>query len=488
LKTHSPLIVNDPKEAFGGALADFFDDASTIALVPMVTIGRVMGVLIVEPSSALTFSSSQRMQLLVSIANEIATAAMASRFEVKMSEALKMRTAGLLASGVAHNFNNLLQAIMGQVSLIELQTPASSPVRESTKTINEAAKRGAGLVKQLLQFATKGAAQRQPLPIASFLSESRELYSSIVGSSISLSLNDQVGPSTHVYADPAQLQEVMTALLVNAKEAIGASADGEISISISAAIVRSGELGPEVSPGAYTRIDVHDNGIGMTHEQQARCFEPFFTTKNIDPATGVGLSGSGLSLAAAYSTLQQHDGFISVHSVPRDGSVFSIYLPTYASEELAPANSDLIEGSPELAGQGVLLLGIEPGVLPFISKTLESLGHGSRAVFDSRQAGELLTKEPNRWGIVLVEGDNLGSKADVTCEQLAAQYPSAKVICVCSDHKQVEADSQDAVEGAPCSVHHLEKPITVWGLQEALKRVREEALPDGDQPRQRLLG
>jgi two-component system cell cycle sensor histidine kinase/response regulator CckA len=488
LKTHSPLVVSDTKEALGDALAEFFDNAATLAVVPMVTIGRVMGVFIVEPSSPATFASSQRLQLLVSIANEIATAAMANRFEVKMSEALKMRTAGLLAAGIAHNFNNLLQAIMGQVSLIDLQTPVSSPVRESSKTINEAAKRGAGLVKQLLQFATKGAVQRQPLPIAAFLNESSELYRSIVGSSISLSLSEQVGPNTNIYADPAQLQEVMTALLVNAKEAIGGSPDGEISISISAAIVRSGELGPEVAPGAYTRIDIHDNGIGMTPEQQARCFEPFFTTKNIDPATGVGLSGSGLSLAAAYSTVQQHDGFISVHSVPRDGSVFSIYLPTYASDELAPANSDVPQGVSQLIAPGVLLLGIEPGVIPFISKTLESLGHSSRAVFDSRQAGELLTKERQRWGIVLVEGDNLGSKADVTCEQLAEQFPGAKVICVCSDHNGPKQGSLDGLEDTPSRVYHLEKPITVWGLQDALKRVHEPTEPEGQEPWQSMLG
>jgi CheY-like chemotaxis protein len=158
--------------------------------------------------------------------------------------------------------------------------------------------------------------------------------------------------------------------------------------------------------------------------------------------------------------------------VPRDGTVFSIYLPTYAREEWLPANSDLINPSRQ-GGQGVLLLGIEPAVQPFISKTLESLGHHSRAVFDARQAGELLAQESTRWSIVLVEGDNLGSKSDATCEQLAALYPRAKVICVCSQHNQVQADTVHGAEGSePCEVYHLEKPITVWGLEEALKRVQ----------------
>jgi signal transduction histidine kinase len=483
-------VVSPQQAQVGESLKRFFGSAQTLVVVPMVTVGRVMGLLVVEPLSPVAFSSTDRLQLLVSIANEIATAAMANRFENKMAEALKMRTAGLLASGVAHNFNNLLQAIMGQVSLIEMQTPATSPVRENARTINDAAKRGAALVKQLLQFATKGAARKEVLPISEFIRSSKDLYSSLVGTSITFSCSDQVGPNTRVYADPAQLQEVITAMLVNAKEAVGEARGGEISLSICSAIVRSGELGPEVTPGAYTRIDLHDNGVGMTPEQQSRCFEPFFTTKNIDPATGVGLSGSGLSLAAAYSTIQQHDGFISVHSMPRDGTVFSVYLPTYANEERLPANVDGLEGPTRNVAKGVLLLGIEPGAQPFISETLATLGYNSRGVYDARQAGELLSKEPDAWGIVLVEGENLGTKATSACHDLATLYPHAKIICVCSKHNQAARPEPES-DGCSDQVYHLEKPITVWGLQEALKKIHEPSEPidsGGEQFWQTMLG
>jgi PAS domain S-box-containing protein len=458
-------VAQQPREP----LLDLFDGSDTLMVVPMVTIGRVLGVLAIEPVAAHLFPSRERERLLTTIANEMATALIAGRFESKMAEALKMRMAGLLASGVAHNFNNLLQAILGQVSLIDMKSPNGSPIRSATKTISDAAQRGASLVGQLLNFASKGGGRKVPATISKLISDSRDVYASLVGSQVTLRIDEQQGDDVQVAVDPNQFQGVLSNILANAKEAIGTSADGEVSISVHSAVVRSGELGPEVSPGTYVRIDIEDNGRGMSPEQQERCFEPFFTTKNIDIATGVGLTGAGLGLAAAYSIIKDHDGIITVHSKPGDGSVFSIYLPTLPprnTSAIASANSD----QPRFwTGKGVLLLGVDAGVQPFLSKTLESLGHTSRGVFDSRQAHELLRKEPERWGIVLLDAEGLGGRCGVMCEELAGSHPWINVLCVCSaEHSGGELEEQHTNP----RVHHLEKPITVWGLESALQRFR----------------
>lgn len=462
---HIPAPTRQTREP----LLNLFEGADTLVIVPMVTIGRVLGVLAIEPVATHLFPSRERERLLSTIANEMATALIAGRFESKMAEALKMRMAGLLASGVAHNFNNLLQAILGQVSLIEMQVPAESPVRAATSTITDAARRGASLVSQLLNFATKGPGRKVSTVLSKLLYDTRDVYASLVGAQISLRIDEQQRDDVQVSVDPAQLQAVMSNILANAKEAIGTSTDGEICISTHSAVVRSGELGPEVSPGAYIRIDIEDNGRGMTSEQQERCFEPFFTTKNIDIATGVGLTGSGLGLAAAYSIIKEHDGIITVHSKPGDGSVFSIYLPAISSGNSTVPSSTESSQTRVWTGKGVLMLGVDAGVQLFLSKTLGSLGHHSRGVFDTRQAHELLRREPDRWGIILLDAEGLGGRCGSTCDELARSHPWVNVLCVCSTEHAREPDHD--VHTSP-RVHHLEKPITVWGLESALKKFR----------------
>jgi PAS domain S-box-containing protein len=468
---HIPSISSRSKEP----LLDLFSDAETLVIVPMVTIGRVLGVLVIEPVAGHLFPSRERERLLGMIANEMATAMIAGRFESKMAEALKMRMAGLLASGVAHNFNNLLQAILGQVSLIEMQTPAGSQIRTATGTITDAAKRGASLVSQLLAFATKSPGRKVTGSVSKLLRESQEVYSSLAGSQITLHMDEQQRDDVQVSVDPAQLQIVLSNILANAKEAIGASLDGEISISTHSAVVRSGELGPEVSPGTYVRIDIEDNGRGMTPEQQERCFEPFFTTKNIDIGTGVGLSGSGLGLAAAYSIIKDHDGIITVHSKPGDGTVFSIYLPVAVPHDSLAVTASVPTRAPVWSGKGVLLLGVDAGVQLFLSKTLDSLGHQSRGVFDTRQAHDLLRREPDKWGIVLLDAEGMGGRCGATCAELATTHPWINVLCVCSTEHSHSPDHDDSAEPR---VHHLEKPITVWGLESALRRFRPSSGDD----------
>ena len=379
-----------------------------------------------------------------------------------------MRMAGLLASGVAHNFNNLLQAILGQVALIEMQTPKGSPILDSSQTITEAAKRGAALVSQLLNVATNRSSSKVQSSMADLVSGSRELYQSLVGKRVRFNVDVENEGSGDVLIDPPQLQQVITNILVNAKEAVEGSAEGRVSISVHGVKIRAGEVHPDISPGSYTRIDVSDNGVGMTAEQQARCFEPFFTTKNADQGTGVGLSGSGLGLSAAYSIIRQHDGVITVHSTPGFGSTFSVYLPMVDKQ----SNSDDIGSTlrnQKRDARGVLLLGMESGVQPFVSSVLESLGYASRGVFDLRQVTDTLSKERERWGVVMVDTDGLGSQAVGVCTQLLSNFSDIRIVCVGSSLGGRGSASMDRLR-VP-RVQFVEKPLSVWSVEAALHKL-----------------
>ncbi len=301
-------------------------EPGSFAIVPLVSLGKVVGVLVVEPSSPSAFLLQRFLPLLVSMANEIATVLMSRRLELRMAETNKMRMAGLLASGIAHNFNNLLQAIMGQASLLDMQLPSDSPLSGSARMILSAAEKGASLVRQLLNFSTAPTKERTQVSLFEQFEESRDVYRSVLGTEISLVIKaDQNLP--RVLVNLPAFQQALTNLLLNAKEAINKKPGGEVRIVAKKVRLRSGEVDPELSPGHYVRIDIEDNGIGMDSEKRSRCFEPFFTTKNVEPATGIGFGGVGLGLSSAYAIVRSHDGIITVTSVPGEGSVFSIYLP-----------------------------------------------------------------------------------------------------------------------------------------------------------------
>jgi PAS domain S-box-containing protein len=468
LEGRTPLVIDDLSTESPEALLSLFPEPRSLVIVPMITIGQVMGILVLEPLSQQTFSSAERLQLVVSMANEMATAMMAGRFESKMANAVKMRTAGLLASGVAHNFNNILQAILGQVSLVQLHAKGNSPVMHASTIIQDAAMRGAALTRQLLSFATRGASKKAPLEVAGFLEESHSLYESLLGKVSRLTLDNQMTEGTSVYADSSQLQQVITSMLANSRDALSGIDAGEIYISAHNVVVRASELAADLSPGAYVRIDIRDNGVGMTPEEQARCFEPFFTTKNVDRETGVGLSGSGLGLAAAYAVVKDHNGTITVHSKEGEGSIFSIYLPVHTP---VAGSTEQRASIPSTHADGVLLLGVDPGVQPFIASALESLGFAALGVFDIRHAQELIAQERSHWGAIMIDKEGIASSHHAVCEDLGAAFAGLAVICLCSqsDTRKPLQNSEDATQ----RLFHIEKPVTGWAIEAVMQRVRE---------------
>jgi len=465
IRTQVPVVVpaNAKMECSGLQRVVALLKLETLVIVPLVALGQVVGVLVVEPALPHMVVKGPRLQLLSSMASEMATVFMARRFEAKLADGLKMRMAGLLASGVAHNFNNMLQAILGQVALLEMQMPKGSPGLESARMISDAAKRGAALVSQLINFATQGQGARHVVNVNSIISDSDELYRSLLGKRIELRVN--LSPaSPDVVVDTQHIQQVITNLLINSKEAIADRDNGSVEISIATVRLRSSEIDPELAPGEYARIDIRDNGVGMNAEQQLRCFEPFFTTKNVDPGTGVGLSGSGLGLSAAYSIIKQHHGLITAHSVLKEGSTFSVYLPVQAPVAMG-ADDSATPGWSHSGRGGVLLLGLETGAQPFVSSLLESLGYTSRSVYDLTQARDVLTRQGGEWSCMLVDLDTLGEDILVRCRQLLAEYPELSLVSMSASPRDEGVSTGSAREA------FVEKPLGVWSVEAALQRL-----------------
>ena len=356
IRTKQPVVVSEgaPMECSGLNRVMQKLQVGAFVIVPLVSIGRVVGVLAAEPSLPSAFFAQRKLPLLVSMVNEIATVVMARRFEGKMAEANKMRMASLLASGVAHNFNNLLQAVMGQASMIEMKLPKGSELSAHAKMILSAAGKGAALIRQLLNFTTQGVFKPRALSINDLLQESRDVYRSVLGPEIAIEM--KLAPNTpEVLADYSQLQQAITNLLLNAKEAIGNKRGGTVKFTTTLVQLRSGDIDPDLAPGAYLRLDVEDNGVGMDHEKQTRCFEPFYTTKNVDSGTGLGFGGVGLGLSSAYAIVKNHHGLVTVSSEPGEGATFSIYIPAREHEGLLAGSFNGASGrAPTLASEIVV--------------------------------------------------------------------------------------------------------------------------------------
>ncbi len=336
VQSQSPQVVSAEQVSMLEGLHRIFSrlDIDEVVLVPLVSGGQTLGVLAVQPSEEDRALSEEDIALLRSLAAEIAAVLFAKRLEERIAEGDKMRTAGLLAAGIAHNFNNLLQAILGQASLLEIQGHSPEKIQRASRLIHDAATKGAGLVRQLMSFAQLEQPRREPCDcnylVENAVRSAREVSGS--GADVQLSLGGDV---PRAFVDPGQLRQVLSNLLLNAFDAV--SEDSHIEVETERVFVDDRSPLYEVPYGEYIRISVRDHGRGMDEDTRKRCLEPFFTTKNVDPVSGIGMSGTGLGMAAAYALTRRNGGNMVVESRPGQGTVVTMYLPS--EEQADRANS-----------------------------------------------------------------------------------------------------------------------------------------------------
>jgi len=244
------------------------------------------------------------------------------RFEKELVQSAKMESIGLLAGGLAHDFNNILASILGSITVATELVPFQESVGEMLVDAKQGVLRARDLTRQLVTISSGGSLVRQTADISEVISESVNL--SLRGSNAK-ALLDLPDDLMSVRADVSQLSQVFTNLLLNAVQAMPMG--GEIRIYGSNVI--SGDDSPGSVP--FVRIDIEDQGIGISHEHITHIFEPFYTTKD---------KGTGLGLASVYSVINSHGGRIEVESQPGEGTRFSVFLPATDEEVKREARAD----------------------------------------------------------------------------------------------------------------------------------------------------
>ncbi|MBW3597069.1 MAG: response regulator [Planctomycetes bacterium] len=388
--------------------------------------------------------------------------------QTHLLHAQRMEAVGALAGGVAHEFNNLLQAIHGYTTItLDGLCPTEQRFQDLQQVL-KAAERASGLTRQLLGFGRRQMLSPTHLAPNGLVHDLIKMLRPLIGAHIELEtrLGQDVGT---LYADVTLLQQMLMNLCVNARDAMP---DGGKLVIKTEAVTLSEEYCAShinLKPGRYVLFTVADTGCGMTADVRDRIFEPFFTTKAVGRGTGLGL-------AMVYGVVQQHGGAIHVYSEPEMGTTFRLYLPTVNSAAEASADE---EAAPAAGGSETILIAEdEPLVRELAVRILHEAGYRTITASDGEQAVRVYEAQGREIDLALLDVVMPKLNGRMVCHAIRGMDPEAKVL-FCSGY-DAETSCGGFVSGE--GLTFVQKPFQ---RQELLRAVRgaldEEALCSASQ-------
>jgi len=376
--------------------------------------------------------------------------------EEERRQSQKLEAVGLLAGGIAHEFNNLLQAIGGYADCAQEGLSPQQQRYQDLDQIIKAADRAAMLTRQLLGFSRRSVLQPRNVDPNGAVADLAKLLRPLIGEHIALSLVLAENVEA-VRGDPGELQQVLLNLCLNARDAMPGG--GQLVIKTDVVMLKEPFSDPRfhIRPGRHVVFAVTDTGCGIRPEVQQHIFEPFFTTKEVGKGTGLGL-------AMVYGVVQQHQGAIHVYSEPDQGTSFKIYLPAVTDD----AGSETVDEPPRAAGgrETILVAEDDPMVRQLAVRILSAAGYQVLAAADGEEALRVFAE--HRQGIALVVLDAIMPKltGHEVCRRIKAQDPSARVVFV-SGYDRETGQSRSIFEE---NLRLVEKPFNADTL---LRTVRE---------------
>jgi two-component system cell cycle sensor histidine kinase/response regulator CckA len=343
------------------------------------------------------------------------------QLELQLRQAQKLQAVGQLAAGIAHDFNNLLTIIHGQVQMALAELPSGDTLLPRLQDVEAAANRAAKLTRQLLSFGRFQNPEAKVLNLNSVVAGLTQMLVLLVGKTITLEFipGQQLG---YVNADPAQLEQVLMNLVLNAKDATpdeGCTRISTENVRLHSSSLRDAGVAPA---GDYVALSVIDNGHGMSAEIQARIFEPFFTTKKVGHGTGLGL-------ATVYSIIKQSKGFIAMESELGAGTRFTIYLPRVAAPSLvdSPVPDSPVHGG---GSETILFAEDEEMIRKFTSTFLTRLGYRVLAAADGLEAISLAKNHAGEIDLLITDivMPRLGGRE--LAEDLRRTMPDLKILFI----------------------------------------------------------
>ncbi len=448
---------------------------ASVALIPVRTRDRIVGLIQLNDKRKDQFTL-ETIEILEGIAVHIGSALMRKRAEeereklqAELTQSQKMESIGRLAGGVAHDFNNMLQVVLGNTEIAMEKVGSDTPLRANFEEIQDAARRSADLTRQLLAFARKQIIAPKVLDLNDAVADMLNILQRLIGEDIDLSWQPGAG-LWFVKMDPGQAHQVLANLCVNARDAVAGV--GKLNIETKNVSVAADYCADhaEATPGPYVTLVVSDDGCGMDQETLAHIFEPFFTTKGVGEGTGLGLS-------TVYGIVKQNGGFVSVYSEPGHGTTFRIYLPRFGGEQCGREDAETRE---KITGgrETILLVEDEASVREITARLLKQFGYtvltaetpavALRLAAEHGGAVELLISDVVMPGI---SGRDLAAK-------LTEEYPGMKCLFISGYTASVIAHRGILDE----DVHFLAKPFTGYDIARKVREVLKDEPPTSKDP------
>jgi len=385
-----------------------------------------------------------------------------AKLKRQIAQATKMQAVGQLAGGVAHDFNNILTAIIGHCDLMLMRHTPGDTDYDDLQQIKSNSNRAAGLTRQLLAFSRQQTLRPQVLQLPDVISEVSHLLKRLLGETVELVVKHgrDLGP---VRADPGQLEQVIVNLSVNARDAMASKGGGTLTIqTYSVKANQVADLGSEILPIAdYSALSIADTGTGIAPAILGKVFEPFFTTKEVGKGTGLGLS-------TVYGIVKQSGGYIFADSKVGDGTRFTIYLPVHhvEDEKKGGRRSKKQESESELWGTGtILLVEDEPMVRTVAERALTRHGYKVLTANNGEEALEIIDRGDEIALLIsdvvmpVMDGPTMVREARKTRPELPILFMSG----------YAEEQLRKSIDIA--NVAFLPKPFSVQELAEAVRKV-----------------
>ncbi len=387
------------------------------------------------------------------------------RLEEQLRHAQKMEAVGLLAGGVAHDFNNILTAIVGYGNLLKMKTVETDPRRLFVDQLLASAARAANLTQSLLAFSRKQVINPQPMDLNETIRRIEELLRRVIGEDIDMRTDLCAHPVT-IMADSSQMEQVLMNLATNARDAMPRG--GKLTIATGETVLdeefkRVHGFG---IPGPYALITVADTGVGMDGATRDRIFEPFYTTKELGKGTGLGL-------AIVYGIMKQNGGYIDVESAPGTGAAFRLYFPLIAT---AAAHATGPEAGAYQEGHETVLVAEDDMALRQLTRTIMSeFGYTVIEAEDGEDAVRKFSENRDRIQLAILDVVMPKKNGAQVRDEILSIKPGIKILFVSGYGADVLSEKGLASGSFNCIL----KPVSPMDLLRAVRKILDEGRANG---------
>ncbi|HUT69519.1 MAG TPA: PAS domain S-box protein [Desulfatiglandales bacterium] len=380
------------------------------------------------------------------------------KLEVQLARAQRMEAMGTLAGGVAHDFNNILAAIVGYVELSMLDVVEDTKVKHNLEEVLRAGKRAKDLVNQILAFSRQSRNELKPVEITPVVKEALKLLRASLPTTIEI--RHHVEPDTGtIEADPTQIHQVLMNLCTNAAHAM--SEEGgllEVSVTKVAIDASAAPLNLDIDSGPYLKMSVRDTGHGMTSKVLERIFDPYFTTKEKGKGTGLGL-------AVVHGIVKSHKGGIGVESEPGSGTCFHVYFPRIEQKKEL-TDTETVQPFPT-GHECVLFVDDEQDLVQIAAQMLSHLGYEVTTRMSSNEALELFRVNPERFDLVITDMTMPNMTGDTLSKELMKIRRDIPIILCTGFSERISEEKAKAIG----IKEFVMKPLAMGDLAKRVRKV-----------------